>query len=133
MTNSEYKILSVEDDPSLQDVICMILEHEGYNIERATTGAEAREKTSAQKYDLILLDRILPDLLGHNILLEIKRGGINMHTPVIFVTSLSDEEDIAHGYECGAADYIHKPVSFEILRHRVALHLRVSKHLNEGL
>ncbi len=115
------KILLIEDDSSLGPTLSKTLEQEGYQVELATNLAKAREH-QYQTYDLILLDWMLPDEQGVDLLREIKS-----QAPVIMLTARTDLIDKVLGLESGANDYITKPFEPRELIARIRVQLRNTK------
>jgi two-component system OmpR family response regulator len=115
------KILVVEDDRTLQDVLRFNLTKEGYAVSQAFTGPEALEAARREKPELLILDVMLPELSGLEVL-RILRGEMNM--PVIMLTARSEEIDKVVGLEMGADDYVAKPFGMKELMARVKAHLR---------
>jgi two-component system catabolic regulation response regulator CreB len=119
------KILIVEDEPAIADNIQYVLESEGLETLRVSSGAAVRELLSTHLVDLILLDVGLPDVSGFDLLKEI-RGG--RPTPIIFLTARNAELDRVLGLEIGADDYVAKPFSPRELAARVKAVLRRANH-----
>lgn len=111
------KILIVEDDITMNRMITHLLIVDGYDVHSVYTAAEACNNFSQNKYDLAILDINLPDGSGYNICEAMRQNGID--TSVIFLTANDLEQDMLKGYELGAADYITKPFSNEVLRHKL--------------
>lgn len=103
------KILIVEDEEPISDLIRMNLVKAGYRCVCAFDGNEAADRISQERFDLILLDIMLPGMNGYELLSYIK----TMDTPVIFITAMGELEQRVHGLRAGADDYITKP--FEIV------------------
>ncbi len=104
------KILLLEDDLLLSEVIVEHLEYYGYKVLTAYTGLEAEELIYSQKFDLLLLDINVPYLNGLELLESLR--GTKDKTPAIFITSMNTTDDLLKGFEVGANDYLKKP--FEI-------------------
>ena len=118
------KILIVEDDEGISSFIIPELEHEGYTTCLAVTGREALEKFESEKPDLILLDIMLPELNGLEVLRRIRSIST---VPVILETARGETIDKINGLNLGADDYIPKPFEIEELLARInALFRRVS-------
>lgn len=107
-----YKILLVEDEKRMQEVLADYFNIKGCKLECASNGMEALEKLEAGAYDLILLDIMMPKLDGFSVCREIRKS---REVPIIFLTAKVDEEDHLQGYELGADDYITKPFSLGVL------------------
>ena len=118
------KILIVEDDKGISDFIIPELEHEGYTTCLAVTGRQALEKFECEKPDLILLDIMLPELNGLEVLRRIRAEST---VPVILETARGETIDKINGLNLGADDYIPKPFEIEELLARInALFRRVN-------
>ncbi|MCM0148753.1 response regulator [Photobacterium galatheae] len=115
-------LLLVDDEPANLQVLQNILSTE-YRLIFAKDGQRALALARAEKTDLILLDVMMPDLSGFEVIQHLKTLPETRHIPVIFVTALSDAENEAQGFEFGAVDFIAKPVSPPIVRARVKNHL----------
>ncbi len=116
------RILLVEDDTGASRFIRKGLQEKGYAIDVAFDGEEGLHCATAQAYDLIILDIMLPEMSGFEVLKGIRKKGIL--TPVIFLTARDEKEDVIHGLELGADDYLIKPFSFSELLARIKAVLR---------
>lgn len=114
------RILVVEDERSIADMVKLCLIKNGYLCETATNGLAAAQKIEERRYDLILLDIMLPDMDGYELLEYIQQFAV----PVIFVTAKTSVPDKVKGLKLGAEDYIAKPFDLEELLARVATVLR---------
>ncbi len=122
------KLLLVEDELSLQEIMAATLKKEGYTVETASTYRTAMEKINSYNYDCVLLDITLPDGSGLDILEEIKKSGSRLN---VIITSARDSiEDKIKGLELGADDYLAKPFHIAELAARIRSVTRRSK--NEG-
>ena len=117
-----YKILVVEDDNQIQELIVEFLSSQDYIVDTANDGVEGYEKFKAGEYDLVILDVMMPRLDGHSLCKMIK--SVDKEVSVIFLTALGDEESEIKGFDLKADDYISKPFSFNILIKRVEAVLR---------
>lgn len=102
------KILIVEDDKFLRDVIAKKLVKEGYVIIEAMNGEEGLLKIKEDKPDLILLDLILPGMDGFEFLELIKKNQENSQIPVVILSNLGQRDEMKRGFELGAIDYLVK-------------------------
>lgn len=102
------KILIVEDDKFLRELIVAKLSKENYDVVVAVDGEEGIKKVKEEKPDLILLDLILPGIDGFEVLSQIKNDPSVAHIPVIIVSNLGQREDIERGISLGANDYLIK-------------------------
>lgn len=104
------KILLVEDEPKLNEFIRKGLEQQGYRVDAVSNGSEALDLAATEKYDLIILDIMLPGISGFDVLENLNRFGIQV--PVIITSALSSSERVVEGLDKGAIDYIKKPFEF---------------------
>jgi DNA-binding response OmpR family regulator len=118
------KILIIEDELNMVNGLKDNLEFEGYEVDTATEGRTGLQKILKQKYDLVLLDIMLPEVSGLDICKTARKEGIN--TPVILLTAKGEEIDKVLGLEFGADDYITKPFSLRELLARIKAILRRS-------
>ncbi len=126
------KILLVEDDPSLTELICYNLEQEGYEVIVEMDGEEGLISAQANTPDLILLDWMLPNLSGIEICRRIRRDKTTQNIPVIMLTARSEENDRIRGLDTGADDYITKPFSPKELTARIkAIFRRIRPALSD--
>ena len=113
------RILLVDDEKDILDLLEFNLESEGYKISKAQDGEEAIKKAYDKKPDLILLDIMLPKKDGFEVIRELRASKETMDIPVIFLTAKDSEIDEVVGLELGADDYIVKPISIRKLLARV--------------
>ncbi|MDP2926547.1 MAG: response regulator [bacterium] len=102
------KILIIEDDLFLRELMSKKLVGEGYQISGATDGEEGIRSVKSEKPDLVLLDLILPGIDGFEVLARIKQDPEIAQTPVIVLSNLGQKEDIERGIKLGAVDYLIK-------------------------
>lgn len=121
------KILVVDDEIDIAELIKDILEDEGYNIVIANDGKTAINLIKEEKFDLILLDVMMPDISGTEVCASIRN---ETSAPIIFVTAKTNLTSKLVGFEVGADDYITKPFVNEELVARVKAHLRREERLN---
>ena len=120
------KILIIDDIPANISVLNEMLQAE-YDVFFATSGAEGLKVAVALIPDLILLDIMMPEMDGYQVCRRLKRDELTSRIPVIFVTAAVSPEEEAQGLECGAADYITKPVSPPVVALRVRIHLELTR------
>lgn len=122
-----YKILIVEDEPKLCEVMALYLKKENYDVTCVNDGGDAEDIINNSSFDLIILDIMLPGKDGWTLLRKIKSMG---NTPVILTTARGEEDDRIFGLELGADDYMVKPISMRELLLRVNLRInsKISKH-----
>ena len=116
-----YKILVVDDEKRIVHFVRLNLEHDGFDVLAAYDGTEALKRVREDLPDLVLLDVMLPDMDGFEVLRLIREVS---DVPVIMVTAKGEEEDIVRGLELGADDYITKPFSPRELVSRIRAVLR---------
>ncbi|GEO57542.1 response regulator transcription factor [Companilactobacillus bobalius] len=120
------KILVVDDEPAILELIEYNLESNDYQVSTATDGAMAFEKISNGDFDLMLLDQMLPKMNGMEVLKKMRESG-NL-TPVIFLTAVDSEDTKIKGLISGADDYVTKPFSIKELLARIEVVLRRTSH-----
>ncbi|HPI54128.1 MAG TPA: response regulator transcription factor [Chitinophagaceae bacterium] len=111
------KILLVEDDPNFGKVLKNYLELNDYVVELARDGILGLAAFRREKYDLCILDVMMPNLDGFSLAEEIRN--VDLDIPLFFLTAKNMKEDILNGYRLGADDYILKPFDSEILLHKI--------------
>jgi len=124
---SETKILLVEDEEKLARFVELELNHEGYSVTKAFTGREGYDLAVSGGFDLVLLDIMLPELNGMEVLRRLRRTS---KVPVIMLTARDETMDKVAGLDQGADDYITKPFAIEELLARIRVTLR--KHASSG-
>jgi two-component system phosphate regulon response regulator PhoB len=121
------RILVVEDEPDLSQVLEYNLQKAGHEVVIASHGKDAIAAVKNQQIDLVLLDLMLPDIPGTEVCRTIKTGDKTKHVPVIMLTAKGEEIDRVVGFELGADDYVVKPFSVRELLLRVQAILRRGK------
>jgi len=125
------RILIVEDDADLVRGLRVNLAHEGYEVEAEGDGAAGLEAARSGRFDLVLLDLMLPEKDGFEVLRELRDAGDAI--PVICLTARGQESDVVAGFRLGADDYVVKPFSVAELTGRIAAVLRRTKSASERL
>ena len=110
------KILVVDDEMNIRNVVREYAEHEGFKVDEAGDGMEAVSMAKAQDYDLIVMDVMMPRLDGFSACKEIRK---TKDTPIIILSARDDEYDQQHGFDLGIDDYVTKPFSPPLLMARV--------------
>ena len=118
------RILVVEDEPAILDLLEINLRHAGYQPVLATDAATARKAIAAERPDLVLLDWMLPDQSGLEIARRLRADPLTQHLPLIMLTARSAESDLLGGFNAGVDDYITKPFSPRELVARIQAVLR---------
>lgn len=117
------KALVVEDERDIQELISLHLRREGHDVVAAGNGEDALSAVQKQKFDLIVIDWMLPGISGVEFCRSLRQGGKNMAS-VLMVTARSGDSDIIEGLEAGADDYVTKPFEVSVLMARVKALLR---------
>ncbi len=135
MENQEYKILIVDDTPKNLQVLGNTLKQNNYKVEFAINGKSALDWVKKQKFDLILLDVMMPEMDGYEACEAIRKTKANNNIPIIFLTAKSESESIVKGFELGAQDYVTKPFNTSELLARVKtqLELKTSREKLESV
>src|SRR5437879_12529693 len=128
-SNNTPHLLIVDDDLDLCDVLARYLEAEDFKVSSAHTGSEGSKAGIEGSYELIVLDVMLPDKKGFDVLREIRT---HVRTPVLMLTAKGDEFDRVLGLELGADDYLPKPFSPRELIARISAILRTSRCASES-
>ena len=124
------EVVVVEDDPVILDTLAYNLTRQGFNVQKATNGAEALRLTRKVRPDLILLDVMLPEESGIKVCERIREE--DRDVVIIMITAKDAEEDKVKGFEAGADDYVTKPFGMKELVARINANLKRSTTLQEG-
>ncbi|MCX7857413.1 MAG: response regulator transcription factor [Deltaproteobacteria bacterium] len=119
------KVLLIEDEEKLCELMRKGLEEEGYEVDIASDGKTGLDLLSTKTYDIVLLDLMIPEIDGLEVLRLMRKKGIE--TPVLIITAKTSKEDVVKGLDLGSDDYLTKPFSFEELLARMRALLRRSK------
>lgn len=128
MENQRYKILVVEDEEPIRELVKMELETEGFIVEVAANGAEGIQKVKTFHPDLIVSDVMMPVMDGFTMQEKLSQDENFKDIPLIFLTAKSDKKDIRFGKSIGAEDYLTKPFEFEDLL--VSIHAKLKKYVD---
>lgn len=135
---NDFRILIIDDSQLIRSVLVSTLENDDTeirglswrrNVETANSGVEGLVKVKSFKPDLILLDIVMPEIDGFEVLQELKKSDETRDIPVIILTSLGDSENEEKGLTLGAVDYIHKPFKEKIALSRIAVHQKISEQM----
>ncbi len=126
------KILVVDDQPEIVDLLVSCFEGKGYDLETAYDGETALSRAQDGDIDLVLLDVMMPGKDGFEVCRELKSNDKTRNISVIFVTARGEVEDVTSGFEMGAVDYVSKPFDIPVIVARVNSAVR-SKILNDEL
>lgn len=121
---SAPRVLVVEDEPNIRDLVCLHLGLEGYTCEPVGNGLEALQRTEEQMFDLLVLDIMIPGLDGVSLCRAVRNGRTNRSAPILMLTARSEETDKVIGLESGADDYLTKPFGVRELVARARALLR---------
>lgn len=124
------RILIIEDDPRLVQGLSFHLKHAGFEIDACEDGLSGIEAAMQEKYELILLDRMLPGIDGVQILQRLRKQHVT--TPVLIITAMANINDRVDGLDAGADDYLVKPFAIEELLARVRALSRRAPQLSES-
>lgn len=114
---SENRVLVVDDDADIRDLVALKLQATGLHVETASDGLAGFEKASQGNFDAIVLDVMMPGMSGIDVLQALRSSGNT--TPVILLTAKTQEHDVEAGFNAGANDYVSKPFSPRELLARV--------------
>ncbi len=128
MSQEAVRVLVVEDEPNIRELVCLHLRHEGYTCELAADGQTGLAKAQADVYDLLVLDLMLPGLDGLSLCRAVRNGRLNADVPILMLTAKREEADKVVGLESGADDYLTKPFGVRELVARARALLRRPRH-----
>jgi len=126
------RILIVEDDPEIRQLLRYNLEREGYGVVTASDGEAGIDTARQEQPSLIVLDVMLPNRDGFDVCRVLKADSKTAGIPILMLTARSEDADIVSGLELGADDYVTKPFSPRVLVARIRTLLRRGKKVNEG-
>src|SRR5262245_48742893 len=118
------RVLVVEDEPHIRELVCLHLGLEGYECDGVGDGRTALERTETRAFDLLVLDVMLPDLDGLSLCRAVRNGRLNTDVPILLLTARREESDKVVGLESGADDYLTKPFGVRELVARARALLR---------
>ncbi len=127
------RVLVVDDENLNREVLCRRLQREGYRPTGAASGPEALKLIRKEQFDAILLDILMPEMSGMEVLGELKEDPLLRHLPVIMLSALTDVDRVARCIELGADDYLSKPLTAVLLRARLRASLEKQKLAGEIL
>ena len=128
---SDFDILIVDDEFVNRFLLKDILEQDGYRTHEANNGTEALNAAVNKKTDLILMDIMMPDMDGYETCQRLKENSRTANIPVIFVTALTDTENLVKGFSVGAEDYLSKPIREGEVKARVQTHLKLKAAMDK--
>jgi DNA-binding response OmpR family regulator len=116
--------LIVMDDPMLTGLIEYKLQKHGFSVYKAEDGQDALELLGAERFDVLLMDVMIPKLDGYYVMQELRKPGYNKPKVTVVISDRSSEEDILRAFELGAIDYVTKPFSLNVLIERINIALK---------
>ncbi len=122
--SDEARVLIVDDQPANRDILARYIRRMGYQSEAAENGRIALEKLRAQAFDLVLLDIMMPEMNGYQVLEHLHADEQLRHIPVIVISAVDDRQSVARCIALGADDYLFKPFDRVLLRARVEASLQ---------
>jgi two-component system OmpR family response regulator len=127
------RVLVVDDEEHITELVAMGLGYNGFDVERAASGRAALDAISSRRPDLVVLDVMLPDLDGFEVARRVRQNeGAGARLPIIFLTARDATQDKVDGLRLGSDDYVTKPFSIEELIERVKAVLRRSAGIGPG-
>ena len=120
------RILVVEDDQAIRDLVVRVMRGEGHDLHEAASGDEALTRLAEESYDLVILDLMLGAVSGWDVLEEAGRRGVRAKFKVLMLTARSSERDFLQGWRSGVDQYLTKPFDVHVLRETVEDTLRSS-------
>ncbi|MFN3190364.1 MAG: response regulator [Aureliella sp.] len=121
---AKARVLIVEDDRSLSDILLYNLEREGFNVFRAFDGRDGIEQARLKKPDVVLLDVMLPSVSGLDVCRQLRKMKETKSAGILMLTAKTEDLDQVGGFEAGADDYVVKPYSMRVLLQRINALLR---------
>jgi PleD family two-component response regulator len=119
--------LIVDDDDIVRSLMRAALEQDGFVVAEAADGAEAFRHCQESQPDLVVADVVMPNMDGFELCRALRARPESAYLPILMATGLDDTPSIEKAYECGATDFISKPISWLILSHRIRYMLRAAK------
>jgi len=126
------RVLVVEDEPHIRELVCLHLGLEGYTCEGVGDGQAALKRAEAERYDLMVLDVMIPGLDGLSLCRAVRNGRTNRDVPILMLTARREESDKVIGLESGADDYLTKPFGVRELVARARALMRRPRQATAG-
>jgi len=126
------RVLVVEDEPHIRELVCLHLGLEGYTCEEVGDGQAALKRAEAERYDLMVLDVMIPGLDGLSLCRAVRNGRTNRDVPILMLTARREESDKVIGLESGADDYLTKPFGVRELVARARALMRRPRQTTAG-
>ncbi|PIE36407.1 MAG: hypothetical protein CSA54_04590, partial [Gammaproteobacteria bacterium] len=125
-------IIAIEDEESIREMLDNALSRHGYTVHGVGSSIDARTALAERKYDLAIIDWMLPGGSGLELVRELRKHELHQTMPIIMLTAKTSEHDITQGLDAGADDYVTKPFSPRELHSRIKALLRRSRSLGQG-
>lgn len=129
--NRRARILVIDDDPSTRLMAREVLEPSEFEVKVVSGGPEGLKEFEPFRPDIVLLDILMPEFDGFTTLERLRKLDHGEDCPVVMITGLHDSVSVEQAYECGATDFITKPINWELLRHRLRYMLRAMRRENQ--
>ena len=113
------KILIVEDDRDIRELVVLTLQFSGFDVVSASDGAQAVEKASSEPFDLILMDVRMPRMSGYEACRKLRQMDVTRETPIVFLSAKGQDAEIQAGLDAGANHYILKPFAPDMLADKI--------------
>src|SRR5262245_34254037 len=127
MRDEPASIMIVDDEEVNRDALARRLQRHGYTVTAAGSGREAIELLGGQRFDLLLLDVMMPGMNGLEVLKFLRRVDSLLDLPIIMVTARGESEDVVEALELGANDYVTKPLDFPVVLARIRTQLALRR------
>lgn len=127
MSQGAAIILVIEDNPDITKIMKIMLEHAGYQIVAANLGQHGLDYLKQHDVDLVLLDIMMPEMDGFEVLKQIRAQHSMVQLPVIMSTAIADQESVVRALELGANDYVTKPINFPVIQARINAHIALKE------
>src|SRR5471030_56727 len=124
-------LIIVDDDEIVRSLMRAALEQDGFSVTEAVDGEAALALCTTALPDLLIADVVMPRMDGFDLCRALRQRSASAHLPILMATGLDDTPSIEKAYECGATDFISKPISWLILSHRVRYMLRAARAFEE--
>lgn len=125
-------LLVVDDNEDNLDILCRRMEQEGYHVAGASSGKQALEILAQERFDILLLDLLMPDMSGFEVLERVKADVTHRAMPVVMITANNDVDSVRHCVDLGAVDYVVKPINIAVVKSRVWRHIAKANLQRQG-
>jgi CheY-like chemotaxis protein len=122
--NKPFTLLVADDDPAVRDAVDLILRSYGYRLQFAANGQEACEILDRDRVDLALIDLLMPQFSGFDVIAHCRRRRELARLPIVVMTAATDPEHCDRAFDLGATTYVHKPLQWALLTHTIWYVLR---------